>query len=68
MLSVSMDVLVSDVVDVQDDDEDGEQLMWQEKTASSLTTHTALSSDKAAKTIGPRLEVSAVLCLYLMCK
>jgi len=54
-----MVVLVADVVNVQDD---GEQLIWQEKTtSSSSTTHTACSSDKAAKMIGPRLEVYAML-------
>ena len=60
-----MDMLVVDVVNVQDD---GEQLIWQEKPTSSLMTHGTLSSDKPPKTIGPRLEVSSVLCLCLNCK
>jgi len=53
------------VFTVQDE---GEQLIWQEKVSSSLTTHTASSGDKAARTIGPRLQVSAMLCLYFQCK
>jgi len=66
MLLMSRDVLIADIVDVQEDDE---QLMWQEKPASSLTTHTAPSSDTAAKRIiGPRIEVYSMLHLYLKCR
>ena len=41
--------------------EDDEKLVWQEKTASSMTTESTSSTDQASKTIvGPRLEVCAV--------
>jgi len=43
-----------------------ERLEWQEKTTSSLTAQSASSTDQAARTIGPMLEVCGVfICIWV---
>jgi len=44
--------------------EDDEKLVWQEKTTSSSMAHSTSSCEQAVNTIGPRLEVCAISCIY----